>query len=258
MSLPAPTLRRLRSPVPLLLVAVVAAWIVVIAVARRMGPMTGTMGVGLVSFAAMWGLMVAAMMLPSVAPFVSMYSQAVRDDRGLRLGALGGGYLMVWTLPAFPVYAIAWASDRAALTHPLVPRLEAIVALAACGVYQLTPLKDRCLTKCRSPLSDAFKYASYRGRTRDLRVGVSHGRHCLGCCWAVMGLMLTFGLMNVTAMVVLTAVCAIEKVWSRGTQFARGVGVAALALAVLIVVDPAFAPWLHHLPTMVDHSHMNM
>ena len=137
----------------------------------------------------------------------------------------------------------------------MVPRLEALVA---CGVYQLTPLKDRCLTKCRSPLAGAFRYASYRGRTRDLRVGAGHGRHCLGCCWAVMGLMLTFGLMNVTAMVVLTAVCAIEKVWSRGTQFARLVGVAALGLAVLVAINPAFAPWLRHRPAMIDHSHMNM
>ena len=129
--------------------------------------------------------------------------------------------------------------------------------MGVCGIYQLTPLKDRCLTKCRSPLSDAFKYSSYRGRTRDLRVGADHGRHCLGCCRAVMALMLTFGLMNVTAMVVLTAVCAVEKVWSGGKQFARAVGVAALALGVLIALDPAFAPWLHLAP-MVDHGHMSM
>ena len=249
---------RLTFPVPVLLVSA-AAWIGVLAVARDMGAMPGTMGLGVGAFTAMWTLMTAAMMLLSIVPFASVYVRTFqRDDRGWRLAALVSGYLLVWTLPAFPVYALAWWTEQAATHDPAVTMIVAVAALTACGVYQLTPLKDQCLTVCRSPLSDAFKYAAFKGRARDLRVGVSHGLYCVGCCWALMALMLSFGLMNVTAMIVLTAVCSIEKVWARGPQFGRLVGVVALVMAVAIVLKPELATWLHHLNTNHHHTMAKM
>lgn len=166
-------------------------------------------------------------------------------DRGWRLGAFVGGYLIIWMLPALPAYAFSWWADQAALTQPSITIVIAVGALAACGIYQLTPYKAQCLQRCRSPLSDAFKYAAYHGRLRDLRVGASHGLHCLGCCCALMALMLSFGLMNVPAMITLTAVCAIEKVWAYGPQFGRFVGVTSLAGAVAVAINPELASWLH-------------
>ena len=202
------------------------------------------MGLGIGSFTIMWALMMAAMMLPSIVPFAALYARTFQANHGLRLAALTVGYMIIWTLPALPTYALAWGVERATATHPGVTTALAVLTLAACGVYQLTSLKDQCLTHCRSPLGDAFKYASYDGRTRDLRVGISHGLYCLGCCWALMALMLCFGLMNVTAMIVLTAVCTIEKVWVWGRQFGRLVGVMALVIAVALLVRPNLAPWL--------------
>ena len=94
--------------------------------------------------------------------------------------------------------------------HPPAATALAVTIFVACGIYQLTPLKDRCLARCRSPLGLLLKFGSYRGRTRDLRVGLYHGGFCLACCWALMALLVAFGLMNIMAMVVLAA-----PSWSR-------------------------------------------
>jgi len=120
----------------------------------------------------------------------------------------------------------------------------AVAIFGACGIYQLTPLKDRCLARCRSPLGFVLKLGSYRGRTRDLRVGLYHGTFCLACCWALMALLVAFGLMNVIAMVVLAGAVLAEKTWVWGPQFSRVLGVAALGLAAAVVLVPGLAPGL--------------
>jgi predicted metal-binding membrane protein len=121
----------------------------------------------------------------------------------------------------------------------------AVAVFTACGVYQLTPLKSRCLKHCRSPLSLLLHYGSYQGSLRDVRAGAHHGAWCLGCCWSLMALFVVLGVMNVAAMVVLAAVVLAEKLWVHGELLARAVGVAALALAVAVIWVPELAPGLH-------------
>ena len=104
---------------------------------------------------------------------------------------------------------------------------------ASAGVYQLTPLKDVCLRTCRSPLGMYLKYGSYRGSAVDFRVGLHHGMYCVGCCWALMVVLVGVGVMNLVAMVVLAAVILLEKLWRYGEAAARAVGVAFLVLALL-------------------------
>jgi predicted metal-binding membrane protein len=133
---------------------------------------------------------------------------------GLRLAGFALGCLIVWTLAALPAYALAWLAANLARAHPATATVLAIVIFGTCGLYQLTPVKDRCLARCRSPMGFALKLGSYRGRTRDLRVGLCHGAFCLVCCWALMTLLVAFGLMNVIAMVVLAAAVLAEKTWS--------------------------------------------
>ena len=130
--------------------------------------------------------------------------------------------------------------------HPAAATVLAVAIFAACGAYQLTPLKDRCLARCRSPLGFVLKLGGYRGRTRDLRVGLYHGAFCLACCWALMALLVAFGLMNVIAMVVLAGAVLVEKTWIWGLRFSRVLGVAALVLAVAVVFEPGLAPGLQH------------
>lgn len=208
--------------------------------------MPGTMGLGIGSFAAVWVLMMSAMMLPSVAPFASLYVRTLGDRRSLRLAGFAAGYLIVWALVALPAYALAWLASRLASDHPAAATGLAVAIYTACGAYQLTPLKDRCLARCRSPLGFVLKLGGYRGRARDLRAGMYHGAFCLACCWALMALLIAFGLMNVIAMVVLAAAVLVEKAWAWGPLFARGLGIAALVLAVAVVFDPGLAPGLHH------------
>ena len=146
----APSLRRLTPLASLLLVAAAGAWAGVVLLARDMGSMPGTMGLGAGSFAAVWALMMAAMMLPSAAPFASLYSRTFTGGRGSRLSAFASGYLIVWTLAALPAYGLAWLAGRLAGGHPAAATAAAAAIFAACGAYQLTPLKDRCLARCRS------------------------------------------------------------------------------------------------------------
>ena len=127
----------------------------------------------------------------------------------------------------------------------------AVAAFAACGAYQLSPLKDRCLAHCRSPLGLLLHYGSYRGRFRDLRVGVHDGGYCLGCCWGLMVILIAVGVMNVAAMVGLAALVLIEKVWRWGPAAGRLAGIAALALAVATIWLPWLAPGLHSAPQMM-------
>ncbi len=203
------------------------------------------MGLGLWTFVVVWVLMMTAMMLPSVTPFASLYTRSFGGRRAVRTVTFAAGYLIVWGLAAMPAYALAWSADRLIGTHPSGATALAVVIFVTCGVYQLTPLKDRCLAHCRSPLGLVFKLGSYQGPTRDLRAGIYHGVFCLACCWGLMALLIAFGLMNLVAMLLLAAVVVVEKVLPWGYGFSRALGVAALVFAIVVVFDPGMAPGLH-------------
>jgi predicted metal-binding membrane protein len=241
----APSLRNITPPASFLLVAAAGAWVGVVVVARHMGPMPGTMGLGIGTFVVVWVLMMTAMMLPSVTPFASIYTRSFGERRAMRTVTFAAGYLIVWGFAAVPAYALAWFADRLIGAHQSGATALAVVIFATCGVYQLTPLKDRCLAHCRSPIGLVFKLGSYQGRTRDLRAGLYHGAFCLACCWGIMALLIAFGLMNLVAMLLLAAVVIGEKVLPWGAGFSRALGVAALILAVVVVFDPGLTPGLH-------------
>jgi predicted metal-binding membrane protein len=239
--------------VAFLLILAAGAWAGTVALARGMAGMTGTMGLGLALFVPIWTLMMAAMMLPSVTPTASLYAKTFRDNRAVRTGGLVGGYLAVWAVAGLPAYGLAWLAGWLTGMHPNAAHVLAVAVFAGCGVYQLSSLKDRCLAHCRSPLGLLLHYGSYRGRSRDLRVGVHHGAYCLGCCWALMAILIAVGVMNVAAMVGLAALVLIEKVWRWGLVAGRLAGVAALGLAVATIWLPWLAPGLHAAPSMMMH-----
>ena len=230
----------------LLFLLTVAAWVSVVVIGRGMGSMPGTMGLGVTAFVAVWALMMAAMMLPAVVPFASVYARTFGERHAARTAAFVSGYLVIWAAAAIPVYGIARGIDRLVASDAASATLFAVVVFASCGVYQLTTFKDRCLAWCRSPLGFTLKYSAYGGRTRDFRVGMHHGAFCLGCCWALMALLLAFGLMNLVAMAFLTSVVFLERAVSWGPRLGRVIGVAALALALGVIFQPGLAPGLHH------------
>lgn len=221
------------------------SWAFTIEQAKAMGgAMPGTMGLGLAAFLLMWTPMMAAMMLPAVAPLASIYSRTVQTHRPVRLIAFGLGYMTVWAAAGVPAFALAWTAGRLADGRPGLATAGAAVAYAGCGIYQLTPWKDRCLLHCRSPLALLLHYGSYRGRLRDFAAGAHHGAYCAGCCWALFVVLVAVGVMNLAAMAVLTVVVLLEKLWTRGVGFSRVVGLVALALAVAVIWVPELAPGL--------------
>jgi predicted metal-binding membrane protein len=242
--------RQLLSP---LLLAAATTWIAVVAIWHHMGAMPGTMGLGVAAFVGLWTLMMAAMMLPSVVPFASFYTRTFGDRRERRLVAFAAGYLLVWAAVGLPVFGLAWIADRLVTAHPGAATALAALIFLVCGLYQLTPLKDRCLAHCHSPLAFTLKHSAHRGRGRDLRAGASHGGFCVGCCWAIMLLLVAFGLMNVLAMLIVAAVVLVEKTWRWGGGVARAFGVASIVLALVVIVHPAIAPGLYAPnPTMTE------
>ena len=184
----------------------------------------------------MWLIMAVAMMLPTAAPailsFAGIVSGAGRTGAaGGRLGTFVGGYLSVWWAFGFVAATAQWALAAAARALPGLRTGGAVLTgalLLMAGLYQFSALKDRCLRHCRSPL--AFFLAHWRGGTRGaFYLGLRHGAHCLGCCWALMALMLGVGTMNIGWTAALTAVMLAEKVVPGGPLTGRVVGAALIA-----------------------------
>ncbi|MEO6795260.1 MAG: DUF2182 domain-containing protein [Mycobacterium sp.] len=212
-----------------------------------------------------WLEMTAAMMLPTAIPMVRMFTVvSARAPRPTAVrAAFLAGYLALWM--AFALVAVAAATGLRAWAAPgqlawitARPSLVLAAVLAIAGVFQLTPLKDRCLTQCRDPR--AFLFAHYRrGIQGAWTLGLRHGVSCLGCCWALMLIMFGTGLGNVLAMLVLTAVMLIEKTapWGRRIVTPLGIGL-LIAAAIVGLFGNQLSGWgLYeplHSPTSV-HQH---
>lgn len=223
----------------LLLLAAASAWLGTIYLSRDMSEMSGTMGLGALSFLGIWILMMSAMMLPAVAPVALAYDRLILSDRVVRVPLFAGGYLSVWAAAGLPAYLLVRfiPEQMSQATTTTV----AAVAFVGCGIYQWSPAKALCLKHCRAPMSLLLRYSSYRGRFRDAAAGAHHGAYCLGCCWTLFVLLLVFGVMNIVAMLVLAVIVLLEKVWSRGEWLSRAVGVACFGLAVAVVFIPSLA-----------------
>ncbi|MGQ4385251.1 DUF2182 domain-containing protein [Streptomyces sp. SAS_270] len=229
----------------LVVLIAVPAWALTIGQAQDMGIEPGTMGMALPLFLLLWVTMMAAMMLPSMAPVAITWVRGIGRQssgwaRAARTAEFVGGYLLVWT--AFGVLAYAALAFTGGLVddHPTAGRWFGFAAFLLAGLYQLGPLKYVCLRHCRNPLSHLVHYAGFPRPARDLRVGVHHGAYCVGCCAGLMVVLIPLGMMNVAAMAGLAAVIFVEKLWSWGPLLARVVGVAFLVLAVLA----PFQDWL--------------
>lgn len=196
----------------------------------------------LLPFLAQWTTMMAATMLPGVLPVAVRYARMIRVQRSLGLAAFGGGYLAVWAAAGFP----AWLFGRGLshLAHAGAFTASAATISVGCGVYQLSSLKNHCLGQCRTPAALLLRYASWMGRLRHLRVGLHHGFYCVACCWALFVMLLLIAPSSVWAMVAVVAAVVVEKWSPRGDAVARGIGIACLVAAALILWWPEVLPGL--------------
>jgi len=191
----------------------------------------------------MWAVMMVGMMLPTAAPMTLVYAQVAR--KAAREGSVlpptavfASGYLLAWTGFSALATSAQWALDRAALLSPMLvansPRLGAALLVVA-GLYQLTPWKNACLRHCRAPAH--FFSAHFRpGWLGALRLGLHHGLYCLGCCWALMGLLFVGGVMNLIWIAAITVFVLAEKVVTRGIAGGRLAGAALVGLGGWLLV----------------------
>jgi predicted metal-binding membrane protein len=206
------------------------------------GSALGTLG----WFVGVWVVMMAAMMFPALAPTVALYSRMTRRrDPGLAL-LFAGGYLVVWSAAGAGAYGV-FRLGRSVLGGDLAwangGRWLAAGVLVVAAVYELTPLKDVCLGKCRSPVG--FLLSSWRGgRTGALQMGARHAGWCLGCCWALMAALFALGVMSLTWMALVAALIVLEKTlpWRRAATW--GTAAVLLALAIGVAASPGDVPGL--------------
>jgi predicted metal-binding membrane protein len=191
----------------------------------------------------MWAVMMTAMMLPTATPLILLYAAAARrsaeaGSAARRVYALAAGYVLMWALFSLMATALqrilASARVLTPMMEPATPAAGAVV-LAIAGAYQLTPLKRACLRACRSPLG--FMLQRWRGGAAGaLRLGMDHGAHCLGCCWALMLILFAGGVMNLMIIITLTVWVLVEKIAPFGERTPTASGFALLAIALWMAV----------------------
>ncbi len=232
--------------VTLLLLLAALAWISTVDRMAGMDAGPGTDLGALGWFLGVWVVMMAAMMFPSLAPTTALYARMTRQRGWSRPLLFTAGYLLIWAAAGLVAYAL-FAAGRSILGDELAWRsggrwfAGGILLLAA--LYELTPLKDVCLGKCRSPLG--FLLGAWRDGNRGaLEMGSRHGAWCLGCCWALMAGLFALGIMSVTWMAFIAALIALEKTlpWRRvATWSTAGL---LIVLAVGVIAVPRAVPGL--------------
>jgi len=201
-------------------------WWYLIDMAMGMGAMDGMAGMRaqpwdlsyFLAMFAMWAIMMVGMMVPSAAPMVLIYARIQRKQSQeapyVSTTLFTAGYLLAWTVFSLLAAGLQWGLTELALLTPMMESASPWFAGAlfvAAGVYQLSPLKNACLRHCQSPLHFISRHWR-KSRFGPLRMGVEHGAYCLGCCWVLMALLFTLGVMNLLWVAALTVFVLLEKV----------------------------------------------
>ena len=211
--------------------------------------MRATMGLAAPLFLAFWIVMMAAMMFPAAAPMVVAFAQIQGSRRRqgqpyVPTALFVAGYMAVWAAAGIVAYVAAVGGEqlvaRAGWSAWTVARWGGVMLILA-GLYQLTPLKSACLSKCQSPI--AFIMTSWRdGGIGAWTMGVEHGLYCLGCCWPLFVILFPLGMMNLWAMAILTIVIFGEKTHAWGAIVAKATAAGLVLYGAAILVDPALLP----------------
>ncbi len=199
---------------------------------------------GFMTMLAMWSIMMAAMMLPSVMPMVLMFTEVNRRRRQqgnpyVPVSIFLAGYIIVWT--GFSLLATAiqfWLTGLKLLSMTMASATPFFAGglLLGAGAFQFTPWKRQCLTSCANPLQ--FLMTSWRnGRLGALRMGLEHGGFCLGCCWAVMILLFVAGVMNLLWVAILSLFVLAEKL---APQYVARPGGVVMTAAGLWLIGSGF------------------
>jgi predicted metal-binding membrane protein len=234
-----------------LLATALVTWIVAVERMRGMDAGPGTDLGGLGWFMGIWVTMMAAMMFPSVAPMVLVVHR-VSSERAkqvqpfVRTWVFALGYLAAWAiygLAAYGLNRLIVRFDFGFLDWDRSGRYVAGAAIAAAGLYELTPLKSVCLRHCRNPLHVVTRHWR-EGRLGAVRMGGEHGAYCVGCCWGLMIVLFALGVMSLTWMAVVAALIFAQKLLPRGELLTRILAVGFVAAGIWIASAPGSVPGL--------------
>ena len=234
----------------LLLAATAFAWLGIIqsATAMKMPQMEPLSGTALTTFTLEWGVMMTAMMLPSAAPMILLYDMT-RGRAGNSSGhavpavVFATTYVLLWLLTGVPVYlAWVWIGDTAARSMTFAAAIPYALAgtLFAAGVYQLSPAKHACLRQCETPV-DFLVRRCRAGYAASLRLAVTHAAYCIGCCWALMLVLVVAGAMSLPWVLAIALLVFAEKVLPGGERTARIIGLILIVAASMVVIRPELA-----------------
>jgi predicted metal-binding membrane protein len=234
-----------------LLAITAAAWVHVVSATGAHGNMAMeespvTLAAG-AAYVVGWAVMMAAMMLPSALPMIALYAVTQRGagatgPRGVPVALFTLVYLGLWAATGVPVYAAS--ALLKSVESDLLPYGLALLLLAA-GIYQMSPLKQVCLRACRSPLG--FLLGRWRpGLVGSLALGWSHAVYCVGCCWALMVVLVAAGAMGLSWVLLIAVLVTAEKLLPHGEWIARGAGVALMLLGLAVALRPDLTMLLRH------------
>lgn len=195
---------------------------------------------------AMWSIMMVGMMAPSAAPAVLMYARLAQRDRP-STGVIAAtwrfvaGYFLVWTVFSLAASLAQTGLEQARLMTPMLastsPWLTGGLLIVA-GVYQWLPVKSACLQACRTPMQ-FFMFHWRPGSFGAVHMGIQHGLMCLGCCWVLMLLLFTAGVMNLLWVAVIACAVLVEKIFPAGQMIGRGMGVALVVAGTIVLLQAA-------------------
>lgn len=186
------------------------------------------------------------MMLPSTLPIVFLLAKSEADGRtGLRPGASIGdpvqflfGYLGLWTLAGILAYVAPFALVQFYPRYSAAAGLTGLgsgIAIAFAGLYQVSPVKEKALRECRSPVT--FLMARWRtGALGRLRMGLEYSFFCTKCCWALMVILVLVGTMSLVWMAFFAGVILAEKILPHGLGFSKAFGVLLVAVGAAISI----------------------
>jgi predicted metal-binding membrane protein len=239
-----------------LVAVVVVTWLYLLHMARDMAEMERHAAMGMVMprmepwsglemlfLFVMWAVMMVAMMTPSATPMILMFSAMNRrrvEHQGpvVRTGLFVVGYLIAWVAYSAVAAVAQWVLHGLAVLSPAMVSTSPYLGgglLVAAGIFQWTPLKRACLSRCRSPMG--FLIAEWRdGRAGALIMGVRHGAYCVGCCWVLMALLFVAGVMNLLWVAAIAAFVLVEKIVPAGERVGQMAGVILTLAGVAMMV----------------------
>src|SRR5579875_2488339 len=215
----------------------------------RTQPQTAAGMTGALLTLAMWTAMILAMMLPSAAPMISTYAEiadtaARKGERIVSPWVIAAGYGISWL--GFAIVATSMQEMLASVVPSAALRVASGgwplgLTFVIAGLYQFTALKHACLAQCRRPFP--FFLTQWQSTARGvLALGLKQGLYCVGCCWALMALMLAVGAMNVLWMAALSVVMILEKTWG-GRRFSRALGAGLVAVGLVAIAGEVAGLW---------------